>query len=114
MENGLPENLSAIQRAAPSCKHTKSPLMMASPLKYRLRNEKSASIVVIIEPWAEEISVPPDKTLEIVVFYPSIGPIETITTDEYIIVWLWGGCRATVSLDGQDCTPGSLSIPAPR
>jgi hypothetical protein len=87
--------------------------MMDSSLKYRLRNEKSTSIVVIIEPWAEEISVPPDKTLEIAVFYPSIGPIETITTDEFIIVWLWGGCRATVSLDGQDCTPGSLSIPAP-
>jgi hypothetical protein len=88
--------------------------MPASSQKYALLNKKSVPIVVIIEPWAEEITVPPDKTLEINIFFPAIGPIETEINERYFIVWLWGGCHATVSLDGKDCTPRSLSRPVPR
>jgi hypothetical protein len=88
--------------------------MSDSSLKYVLHNKNSVTIVVIIEPWAEEISVHPDKTLEIIISYPKIGPIETTVSENCIIVWLWNGCHATVSLNGQDCTPRALGIPAPR
>jgi hypothetical protein len=83
------------------------------PLKYVIHNKNPTSMVVIIEPWAEELNVPSNSTLEISVIYSKIGPIETTINERYTVVWLWSGCRATVSLDGQDCTPRSLDIPAP-
>jgi len=39
--------------------------------------------------------------------------LETVITDEYFVVWLWSGCRAAVSLDGQDQPRPGLSIPVP-
>jgi hypothetical protein len=88
--------------------------MMASVLKYRVSNEHQYSRVVIIEPWAEEITLPQDKTLEIAVSCSTIGTFETVVNERYVVVWLWSGCRATLSIDGQDCTPASLNIPVPE
>ena len=84
-----------------------------SSMKCTFHNKNSESVTVIVEPWAEEIRVPSKNTLEITVFYREIGPIETTIDRSHIAVWLWKGCHALVSLNGRDCTPPSLTIPAP-
>jgi len=70
--------------------------MTNASVKYVLQNKKSVAITVILEPWADEISVPPDKTLEIVA---GTGPIETIIDEKYVTVEL--SSHVTVSLDGK-------------
>jgi hypothetical protein len=87
--------------------------MMASAIKYLVHNEHQNSREVYIEPWAEGISLPPDKTLEITVSCSTIGTLEVVLHEDCVVVWLWSGCRATLSIDGQDCTPPSLDILSP-
>jgi hypothetical protein len=87
---------------------------MASALKYRVSNEHQRSRVIIIEPWAEEITLPQDKTLEITVSCSTIGTLDVVVNERYVVLWLWSGCRATLSIDGQDCTPSSLNIQVPE
>jgi len=87
--------------------------MSATVLKYEIHNGHENSRVVIIEPWAEEINIPQNETLEITVSCPAIGTLEIVLQEPYLVVWLWSGCRATLSIDGQDCTPPSLDIPSP-
>ena len=82
-------------------------------MKYTFENTTSAHIVLIIEPWAEEFSVPSGSVLEIEISSTEVGPLETVLSDKYFVVWLWGGCRAAVSLDGEDQPRPGLSIPAP-
>lgn len=83
-------------------------------LKYRLSNEHQYARVVIIEPWAEEITLPQDKTLEITVSCSTIDTLDIVVNERYVVLWLWSGCRATLSIDGQDCTPPTLSITPPE
>jgi hypothetical protein len=86
--------------------------MMESPIKYAFRNQGLNPIVVILEPWAEEFTVPPKSVLSIAIFHTKVGSLETAIGPNYFSIWLWGGCRAEVSLDGEDQTRSSLSIPA--
>jgi hypothetical protein len=86
---------------------------MKSSIKYSFRNQKSDTIIAIIEPWAEEFSVPAGSVLSVIIFYNSIGLLETAISSDYFSMWLWAGCHVEVSLDGKDQTPPSLSIPAP-
>jgi hypothetical protein len=86
--------------------------MIESSVKYTFRNQNLNSIIVIIEPWAEEFTVPPDSVLSIIIFHTKLGLLETAISPNYFTVGLWAGCRAEVSLDGNDMTPRSLSIPA--
>jgi hypothetical protein len=87
---------------------------MTKPLfKYIVRNEKQSPMVVILEPWAEEFDVPPNGVLEIGILDSMDESIETTQKNQCLVVWLWGGCRATVSLDGRDCTPPTLNVVFP-
>ena len=85
---------------------------MDPSLKYTFSNQDPNPIIVILEPWAEEFTVPPGSVLSIIVFYTKLGLLETAISPNYFTVGLWAGCRAEVSLDGKDQTPRSLSIPA--
>jgi hypothetical protein len=82
-------------------------------MKYTFENTTSAPIVTIVEPWAEEFSVPPGSTLEIEISATDVGPLETSMSDEYFVVWLWSGCRATVSLNGEELPRPGLSVSSP-
>ena len=86
---------------------------MDSSVKYTFTNQDLKPIIVILEPWAEEFTVPSSSVLSITVFYKKLGLLETAIGPNYFTIWLWAGCRAEVSLDGNDQTPRSLSIPAP-
>ena len=70
-------------------------------------------MIVTLEPWAEEFRVSPGSTLSVNIYYDNPGVLETDIGPRYFTLWLWGGCRAEVSLDGSDLTPNSLTIPAP-
>jgi hypothetical protein len=82
-------------------------------VKYTFRNTAPAATTVILEPWAEEFLVPSGSLLSIEISAAEDGLLETVLSDEYFVVWLWGGCRATVSLDGKDQARPALSIAAP-
>jgi hypothetical protein len=86
---------------------------MASVLKYLIHNEHQNPREVFIEPWAEGISIPPDKTLEIAVSCSTIGTLEIVMHENHTVVWLWKDCRVRVSIDGKDCSPSSFDIPSP-
>jgi hypothetical protein len=82
-------------------------------MRYTFKNAISAPMVLVVEPWAEEFSVPSGSVLEIEISSTETGPLETVMSDKFFAVWLWGGCRAAVSLDGEDQPRPGLSIPAP-
>lgn len=85
---------------------------------FKFANNKENTIIIIIEPWAEEITMPFNSNLTVEIFYEKLGSIETISnvlgTQEYFTIWLWKGCRAKLFLDNKDVTPASLSITTPK
>lgn len=79
--------------------------------QYSFINKNTNSIIVILEPWAEEFTLPAESKISIVIDSGGEGVLETEINPKYFIIWLWAGCRAQVSINGEDRTPGSLSIP---
>jgi hypothetical protein len=69
-------------------------------MNYIIRNKRPQPMWVILEPWADEILVPPGSVLAIDIFAEKPGLLETEVTPEFYIVWCWSGCRTIVSLDG--------------
>ena len=59
-------------------------------MKYTFQNRTSASIIVIVEPWAEEFSVPSGSVLSLEIAFAEFGPLETSIDDKYFTIWLWG------------------------
>lgn len=80
-------------------------------MQFQFLNERTDPITVIVEPWAEEFSVPSKSVLSISIDSAKAGLLETALSGEYFIVGLWAGCRAKVSLDGEDRM--ILDIPVP-
>ena len=87
--------------------------MIERNLTVQFRNKNDTSILVVLEPWAEEFEVPPGSVLAIKITHAREGMLDTEYSPQQITVWLWGGCRAGVFLDGKDQERHSLSIPAP-
>jgi hypothetical protein len=87
--------------------------MSEFPLKYTVGNKTTETLQVIIEPWAEEFTLRPGSVLSVAILHDQLGLLETEMGPGYLTMWLWKGCRAEVSLDDKDQTPGSLSIPVP-
>lgn len=87
--------------------------MVELSFKYSFRNNSSETLILIVEPWAEEFSVPNGSTVSISILYTDIGPLETEIIPGYLIVWAWQGCRAKVFLDGAEQMRPSLFIPVP-
>jgi len=78
-----------------------------------VHNREDYELKVVIEPWAEEITLAPGKKLKMEISYFEADLLEIkIGRKPYISVWLWGGCTATLSMDGEDCTPPTLQIPS--
>lgn len=70
-------------------------------------------MTVIVEPWGEEVVVSPGSSLLLKVLYETEDLIEVVMDPEYYIVWLWGGCRVKLALNGEDLAMPSLLIPFP-
>lgn len=78
--------------------------------KYIVRNDNLKSIIVVIEPWAEEFTLQPKGKMEMNINFTKSGIAETQICDPYVSIWLWGDSTATVLIDGIDCTPESLKF----
>ena len=85
---------------------------MNASLKYELSNKTEHDVVLILEPWAEEFTIASNSVISIKIIYTKMGAIESELNPKYFILWLWGGCRAEVLLNGRNLTPASLAIPA--
>jgi hypothetical protein len=82
-------------------------------MKYTFENRTEVPITFMIEPWAEEFTVPSRSVLSIEIFSSKFDVMETTIDAKYFVLWLWAGCTAVVSLDGKQQTRPSLLIPVP-
>ena len=86
--------------------------MTGSPLRYVFRNNYPAIMSLVIEPWAEEFEIPAGSSVLLAIYYRTVGTIETSIDSNYFTIWLWGGCRVEISIDGQDAAIPIYSIAA--
>jgi hypothetical protein len=87
--------------------------MTDKTLEYRIHNKNPEPLTVIVEPWAEEIVLSPESSLLLKILYDKEGLLEVETNPNYYVVWLWGGCRVKLALNGVDLKMPSLLIRSP-
>jgi len=82
-------------------------------MKYLINNDHSEPMKITIEPWAEEISISAGSSLLLTILSDREGLLETAIGPNTFTVWLWGGCRVKLAVNGEDQAVPSLLIPAP-
>ncbi|MGY4159021.1 hypothetical protein ACVINW_004863 [Bradyrhizobium sp. USDA 4461] len=82
-------------------------------MEYVIHNKNPEPLTVIVEPWAEEVVLSPDSRLLLTILYDSAGLLDTVMGPNYLIVWLWGGCRVKLAVDGKDLTSPWHLTPSP-
>jgi hypothetical protein len=87
--------------------------MTDKTLEYRIYNRNPEPLTVIVEPWAEEVVLSPGSSLLLKIFYEKEGLLEVETDPKYLTVWLWGGCRVKLALNGEDIKMPWLLTPFP-
>lgn len=87
--------------------------MTEKTLEYRIHNKNPEPLIVIIEPWAEEVTLPPGSSLALKILYDKEDLMEVVTRPNYLTVWLWGGCRVQLAMNGEHLKMPSLLIPSP-
>jgi hypothetical protein len=84
-------------------------------MNYRIEffnsNEKEATLIV--EPWPEEIDLPPNKVVTLEVTSPTPGVPQLELRGEYLICYVWEGSTAAVFIDGVCVSEGKMQIPVP-
>jgi hypothetical protein len=77
-----------------------------------IQNFSPNAITLCIEPWADEVSVPPQEVAFLTVRSPQAGYLEVVYEDRRVTVWAWACCRG--SLRGRnDGLNLDFDIPAP-
>ena len=77
----------------------------------KINNSSENILTVIVEPWAEEISINPKSLLHLQVESNESGLCEiTYQESERIIVWFWRGCTLIAHIDEQKLDMPSLLI----
>jgi hypothetical protein len=88
------------------------PTDLPSVQHLRVRNDHPFAVQFTLEPWAEEVTMPPNKVFEVIATGPEGDFLEVMLSDLRITVYGWSGSVASV-FDGRekviDC-----QIPAPR
>jgi hypothetical protein len=87
--------------------------MTDKTLKYLIHNKNPEPLTVIVELWAEEFVLSPGSSLLLTILYDKEGLLEVEMTPDYYVVWLWGGCRVKLSLNGEDLNMPWLLTPFP-
>ena len=80
------------------------------PMKYVVHNRNTEAVQVIVEPWAEEFTLPSGSALSVTIFDDRPDFLESEIGPNCFSAWLWGGCRAEVIVDDEHRTPRSLII----
>jgi hypothetical protein len=75
--------------------------MTDKTLEYLIHNKNPEPLTVIVEFWAEEVTLSPGSSLLLTIFYDREGMLEVETNPNYYVVWLWGGCRGKACFEWQ-------------
>ena len=78
----------------------------------RVRNAHPFAVQFSLEPWAEEITMPPKGILEVVAKGPQGDFLEVMLSDHRIAVYGWSGSIASV-FDGREKVI-NCQIPVPK
>ena len=84
---------------------------MADTFRFTFKN-KYNPLIVIIEPWCEELPLPVGSRIEFLLDFDMRYPFETDLTDKYFTVYLMHDGPMKVLIDKVDVTPPSLREPA--
>ena len=84
---------------------------MAGNFQFRFKNDYKP-LIVIIEPWCEELPLPIGSLIEFFLDFDTRYPFETDLTDKYFTVCLMHDGPIKVLIDKVDVTPPSLRAPA--
>jgi hypothetical protein len=55
----------------------------------------------------------PGSSLSLNILYDKEDLMEVETNPNYYVVWLWGGCRVKLAMNGEDLTRPFLLTPSP-
>lgn len=91
---------------------TARPEGSATEARLRVTNEHDHPITLVVEPWAEEHLLEPNRSLEVVGSGPP-GVFEVSTCKDNVTVYGWSGSTVSVLRDGVDVAVGSKEIPSP-
>jgi hypothetical protein len=87
--------------------------MTDTVVKYLIINRNPEPLTVLVEPWAEEVVLSPDSRLLLTALCDREGLLEVVTDPNFLTVWLWGGCRVKLAVNGEDLTLPWLLTPFP-
>lgn len=87
--------------------------MTDGAVRYLIANRNPAPLTVLVEPWAEEVVLSPGSRLLLTVLCDREGLLEVETDPNFLTVWLWGGCRVKLAVNGKDLTLPWLLTPFP-
>jgi hypothetical protein len=82
-------------------------------IEYLINNKNSEPLTVWVEPWGEEVIISSESSLLLKILCDRVGLLETEMGPNNLAVWLWGGCRVKLAVNGKDLTMPSLLIPSP-
>jgi hypothetical protein len=87
--------------------------MTDKTLEYIIHNKTPEPVTVIVELWAEEIVLSPGSSLLLTILYDREGVMEVEIDPKHYVVWLWGGCRVKLALNGEALNMPWLLTPFP-
>ncbi len=87
---------------------------MSDPIsEFRFENSRAEPVNLVLEPWAEEFTVPVGSTLRVAFFSETAQPIDTELTDAFLVLYAGSACRARVYLNQEEVTQASFSAETP-
>lgn len=65
-----------------------------------IKNSRGIPLTLHLEPWGDQIELPPDVALDVVAKASNEGAFEINLGDDHIAVWGWTGSILSVYKDG--------------
>jgi hypothetical protein len=81
--------------------------------KFKFQNKLDEALRFYLEPWGDEFILSPNADITIDIIQIKQRLLETRLEDGVFTIWLWGGCRAEVHINGEKQERPWLSIPVP-
>jgi hypothetical protein len=80
--------------------------IVSGPTSFKLSNELGRSVVLSVEPWADEFNLPNGSTFELVTNGGvRTKPVTVELTDEVVTIWVNSGVVMAAEIDGTDVWP---------
>jgi hypothetical protein len=78
------------------------PKRTESRMHVRLANPGEAPVQLVLEPWGETHTIPPDDVVELQAQGPDDGALEIAHARDTIVVWGWPGSTIQLFLGGEE------------